>query len=518
MLSFDITDRHIRIVKGEEKRGRVKIVSATTISLKEGVIINGHIKDIPQMATIINDEIKAKKMQDKEAIISISSNLVIFKELHIPKAKGQQQLLTMVQNQMQHTMGIGDDYSISYTIAGEIEEDGSKVMKILATACPFEVVKAFKKVFSMLSINLRSVAVACNTISRLVYADKRLSMKMPLLLVQIDQNFVSLNLYENNQLVFSRFTSIDAADYDEPDDYIYQAVNENIFRMFQFQRSQNPDDPVQNVVFYGETTEYIRLTHALEQMDIQTSLLGVPPTVTGYENYEFQEYANAIGAMFRSNKEYERINLLEVDAAAGKTSAGTAFALALLAAAGISAAIVGAFCLFFSIQTGQYNAAREDIRTWIDSAETQTGLIKVDEAQARLDKLRAYSGKIKLAYDNYKTIPMFSTEIYDLVQSYTEGTSVTSGEFSFNSGVISLTLTAETIDGPSQFIQNAVEDGYFRNISYNGYSYSESVELVGEIEVPTSGYEFTTTFYMPPIQPTVEETEETIEVNEEVTA
>ena len=52
--------------------------------------------------------------------------------------------------------------------------------------------------------------------------------KMPMLLVQIDPNFVSLNLYENNQLTFSRFASIDPVDYDNSEDYIYEAVTENI--------------------------------------------------------------------------------------------------------------------------------------------------------------------------------------------------------------------------------------------------------------------------------------------------
>ena len=101
MLSFDITDRHVRIIRGTEAHGKIKVADASTIDIGEGLIVNGHIKDIPKMATIINDELKNKRMADKEAVISISSNLIIFKEIHIPKAKGAQ-LLTMVQNQMQH--------------------------------------------------------------------------------------------------------------------------------------------------------------------------------------------------------------------------------------------------------------------------------------------------------------------------------------------------------------------------------------------------------------------------------
>ena len=152
---------------------------------------------------------------------------------------------------------------------------------------------------------------------------------MPMLVVQVDPNFVSLNLYEDNQLSFARFASIDAVDYDNSEDYVYEAVNENIYRMIQFHKSRNPENPIQNVVFYGDTTEYIRLTNALEGMDISTSLLGVPNNISGYENIEFQAYANAIGAMFRSNKDTDRINLLETDSSAGKTDAGSSFLIGL---------------------------------------------------------------------------------------------------------------------------------------------------------------------------------------------
>ena len=39
MLSFDITDRNIRVVKGVESSGKIKISSAATISVDEGLIV-----------------------------------------------------------------------------------------------------------------------------------------------------------------------------------------------------------------------------------------------------------------------------------------------------------------------------------------------------------------------------------------------------------------------------------------------------------------------------------------------
>lgn len=491
MLSFDITDRHVRIIRGTENHGKIKVADATTIDVEEGLIVNGHIKDIPKMATIINDELKTKRMADKEAVISISSNLIIFKELHIPKAKGTQ-LLTIVQNQMQTTMGIADDYSISYTIAGEIEEEGVQAMKVLATACPFEVVDCFRKVFSMLGIALRSVAVSCNTISRIILSNPKNKAKMPMLLVQIDPTFVSLNLYENNQLTFSRFASIDPEDYDNSEDYIYEAVNENVFRMFQFQRSRNGDNPIQNVVFYGETTEYIRLTNALEQMDITTSILGTPNNIGGYENFEFQEYANAIGAMFRTNKDTERINLIEVDAAVGRSSAGASFFLSVAGAAVVSAAVVGAVWIFGNIQVNQYNSESNEIQAWMDSPEVAAQIAAVDAAQTKLDKVNVVKGVIDTAVTNYESMPVFETKVLDDIEANFRGTNAEWTTVSFGNGAMSVTAVARDNSEPSQIVGNFVEQDIFDNITYNGFSGKEA-ESLDEVAAE-NGFEFTITF------------------------
>ena len=505
MLSFDITDRHIRIIRGTENHGKIKVSDALTIDVAEGLIVNGHIKDIPKMATIINTELKNKKMADKEAVISISSNLIIFKELHIPKAKGTQ-LLTMVQNQMQHTMGIAEDYSISYTIAGEIEEEGVQAMKVLATACPFEVVDSFRKVFSMLGIALRSVVVSCNSITRIILSDPKSKAKMPMLLVQIDPNFVSLNLYENGQLTFSRFASIDPEDYDNSEDYVFEAVNENIFRMFQFQKSRNGDNPIQNVVFYGDTSEYIRLTNALEQMDITTSIIGVPSSVGGYENFEFKEYANAIGAMFRSNKDTERINLIEVDAAAGRTNAGASFAMAVLGSIVISAAVVGAVWLFGNIQENNYKTETAEIQAYLDSPEVAAQIAAVDAAQTKLDKVNAVKAVVDTAYNNYKSLPKLTTEVIANIEANFEGTEGRWTSMSFGNGAMSLIGKTTDYNDPSKIVENFFTQDIFDNITYTGFTDVTESGEEGETAIPE--YEFTIKFDMREIE---EETEEAAE-------
>lgn len=481
MLSFDITDRHIRIIRGTESNNRIKVSAAATIDLEEGLIVNGHIKKIPEMATLISEELKKNKMVDKEAVVSISSNLVIFKELHIPKAKGTQ-LLTMVTNQMQHTMSISDEYSISYSIAGEVTEEGVQALKILATACPSEVVECFRGVFRMLDIQLKSVMVSCNAISRIILSDKKASAKMPMLAVQIDPSFISLNLYEKNQLTFSRFASIDKVDYDNSEDYIYEAVNENIYRMFQFQKSRDPENPIQNVVFYGDTTEYIRLTNSLENMDISTSLLGVPNNIGGYENFEFQAYANAIGAMFKSNKESERVNLLETDATVGKTDVGASFGIAVLISAGASAAVIAIACLAIGIGISNTQSKIDDIDNYLASEEVTTKLAEVDETQSKIDKIAGFKDMLAQASSNFESLPVLTSEDYEKVAAAAEECENNLMEFSYSGGVYSLNFYCDDVTVPANTVEAIHNLDMFDNITYSGYSLNNSnINLDGEI-------------------------------------
>ncbi|MCM1579460.1 MAG: pilus assembly protein PilM [Ruminococcus sp.] len=511
MLSFDITDRHVRIVRGTESGGKIRISSASTIDLSEGLIVNGHIKDIPKMATIINDELKARRMDDKEAVVTLSSNLVIFKELVIPKAKTSTALLTMVTNQMQHNMGIAEEYSISYSIAGEVEQEGNQCLKILATACPFEVVDCFKKVFSMLSIGLKSVSVSCNAISRIILSDKKSAARMPMLVVQVDPNFVSINLYEEGQLSFARFASIDAVDYDNSEDYVYEAVNENIHRMVQFHKSRNPENPIQNVVFYGDTTEYIRLTNSLENMDISTSLLGVPNNISGYENIEFQAYANAIGAMFKSNKSTDRINLLETDAAAGKNDAGSGFFIQLGLTALLSCAVVGAIFLGFSNTINNNDKKVSDIDAWMNAPEQLEKINEVDSTQAKIDKVNLYKADLDKAIYNFNTKPHLTIEMIETMTEPFLTNNCMVDTISFSSGFVTLNCYSDDNRAPDLAVQALIDLDEYDNIVYTGFIGGTAEELGPDATDAAldviNQFSFTVTFNVRPLEVEVEEDE-----------
>ncbi len=501
MLSFDIIDRNIRVVKGVESSGKIKISSAATLNIDEELIVNGHIKDVPNVATLINGILKKNKMPDKEAIVSISSNLTIFKELDVPKVKINDMQKT-VKQQMLTELNLDDTYSVSYIIVGDGEGD---TYKVLATACPYEIVNSYREMFKLLGISLKSVMIGCNCITKVLLADTKIKSKMPLLAVQIDNNFISLNLYEAGQLSFSRFTSIDPADYNYSDDYVFEAVNENIFRMLQFHRSRNTGEVIENIIFYGDTHDYVRLTDELEKLDLNTSLINVPPQIHGHENLEFSLYANAIGAMFKRNKDTEKINLLDTDfssAVRSRSMNESAGNYVMLGAIGVA---VLALVAVWGVLTVKDNGIQDDIqvcRDFIESPETSKKIKYLERLEEIKTKVDTYNLTMTNAHDAFFSQPIINGDKYDLVEetllNTAEELQVTNVKIAvpkYMDGELSITVRCDYNNGayqelPAQFVANLLEKDVFDNAAYSGYrlnqiknSKDEEPETVVEFDV-----------------------------------
>lgn len=500
MLSFDITDRNVRIIKGTESNGKIRIQSAATLDLEEEVIVRGIPKDPAMLATQLNQVLKTNRMADKEAIVSVSSNHTIFKELTVPYTSKSSDFAKLVKDKMQESVSVIDDtYSISYTIVKrddslkedkESSGDNSEVT-VLATACPHEVIDAYKVVFQFLSISLKSIVVASNCITKVLLADAKLKQKMPFLAVQIDKNFISMNLYQDNQLSFSRFASIDASDYTEGADYILDSIVENVSRMLQFQKNRSPE-PIIHIVFYGDTSERYRdLADEMEQMGLTSSVIAVPPLITGYENLEFSNYANAIGAMFKRDKETEKINLLELGGTAGMVQDKIASDNSFKVIAGVSvAAVVAVFAIVgivLNITNASIVSKINDANDFINSQDTIDKLADYDNKTAMLENVRAYKDSAKLASDAYKSQPVLESSFLSTLEDTAKGvdSSIKFGSVQFTEGNIVIPVTAkgktneyaQTI--PANLVQAIVETGTFYNVDYVGYtSVTTSTESV----------------------------------------
>lgn len=479
MLSFDISDRQINVVKGANVGGKIRIDRSLKLDIDPDMIQNGEILNLSGVADIITTNLKAENMMDRDAIISFSSSAIVFKELTVPRAKGEQ-LLTMVQNQMIHEMGLTDEYSISYTIVGDAGEEDPGALKVLATACPAAIVDSYRKVFNIMSIKLRSVNICCNSITRIVLQDSSNLERMPLLVIQINKDFLGMTLFENGQMAFARYTPISEDDYDG-DNYIFEALNENIFRMTQFNRARGGSG-VSNVILYGEIGDYKELADSLEQMEVRPSILGVPNNITGFENFEFTEFANAIGALYKRNKATEKINLLEIDSQTGRSSAGLNNFLITVGIC-VAASIVVLFGITFLVGLKEKSVRNDiaDVQKDIDSTKSQ-----IEEYQKYndvYDGLVDYNVRVKNADAALRSLPILTKAEFDKLADKM-GAEITYQTFTYNiaGNIVIGNITMGSQSDPIALIKALVESGDYADVAYSGWTQNEET---GAVQIPS---------------------------------
>jgi len=489
MLSFDITDERIKLISGNEKNGKVKVVSYITISLEAGMIDNGVVLDIQGVAGLINEAIVRKKMLRKDANVSVSSNLIIFKEVSVPRARGSQ-FKTIVQNNIQQMINTSEEQSVGFTVV----EDGSEnyandnVSRVLATSCPKSIVESIKKVFSLLRITLKEVSVSCNSINKIIKKDKRYLNKMPLLLVEIDPTYININIYEKGQLSFSRFSSISKEDYEDQGDYLFQAGYENIYRVLQFQHSKSSQE-IENVVFYGDTTPFDRISKQLAKLDIKCSLLEINSRISGFYDKELVNYANAIGSLLKSNSDLDSTNLLGFDLDLTKqvhvSATSIGFQLGIYFAVGV--AIVAIVAAQYGIRNNNIKDDISEVESFLTSPKNTAVIDEFIKVTEDIKKLEEHKSTMTQITNCVNSMPVLRSDALKQVDDSLEGDTAEVVSITYFEGIIFENLIVKNQTVPSKMVTNIVKgENNFGSVGYSGYDLETEAEAQKEFSLNLS--------------------------------
>ncbi len=510
MLSIDITDRQIKLVRGVHSGSKIRVQDADMRELTLGMVSNGYITDVPMVAAELNDIIKTKGITEKDAIVSITSSSIVYKEMMLPKPKSIKNTAA-IEAMIQTNMGVSNEFNISYTIAGETEdEEKNKLIKIIATACPQRLVDGYVRLFSHIGLSLKAVNISNNSVTRLIVNTPKMAERMPMLLIQIDKGFLNMNLYEDNQIVFSRYFNIDPTDYDNAPDYVVRAVYDNLFRMIQFIKSRKGAKPLKEIMFYGDTGNFIELSNAISSFNVPVHVLAAPSTVVTMTEIDFTKYANAIGAIYRRNRDLEHINLLEATSA--KESKGMNGYLIMLGGACVAAVVlVAAINIGLSMVDKSIQGQVRDIDTQIQSQALQQQLSVVSEREGMLSGFNTYNQNAGSTSTLFNYMPKFQSYVIDKIKEPMEAVKSENGidldiqAISIEGTAVSVKFMGQCKGDPTSMpaayvnkLTNEVKtkygDPYFQNIVYTGFEKTNSNNASRYLELQTGECKYDTIF------------------------
>ena len=499
MLSIDITDKQIRLVRGALNGAKIRVLEVETRDLTAGCVSNGYVTDIPMIAGEITDIIAAKSIKDKEAIVCINSGSILYKDLTVPKPKKISNSAA-IESMILTTMGITKEYNISYSIIGEDKDENDQpALKILATAVPQRMVDGYIRLFTQLGIKLQQINVSNNCITRLILNTPKLESSMPLMLVQIDNDFININLYEDNQLSLSRYVRVDPYDYNNDEDYVNQAVYDNVFRTLQFTSQRKDAKPLKEIMFYGQVRDFISLSNAVASFNVPSHILNIPNNIVTFCDFDFAEYANAIGAFFKVRKDLDHVNLL--DAAAVKEKKGANMFLVGMGIASIVSLglVFGAKFVVDSIANG-IKAEADAVYNDVHSDENQAKLDLLAQKEEILESISNYAGNLISADRLFRFQPQGLSEVKaKLVEALEkiEPNANLMDSIEIAGYNVACEIRCYDIETPTKYVRELIDQDYFEDIVYSGFAGEEITEdIEGEnqglkVEEKAGDYRYT---------------------------
>lgn len=483
MLSIEITDRHIKLVRGVFGGNKIRVLEAEKRDLSPDMVANGFVVDVPLVAAEISDILKNSGIKEKEAKVSITSSSVVHKEIILPKPKRIKNNVALV-GMIRSTLGVSDEYNISYTISGEtVDEDKNPLIKVIASACPQRLVDGYRRLFTHLGLSLKEINLSNNSITRLIINSPKMAQRMPLLLIQVDADFLNVNLFEEQQLVFSSFFKISASDYDDAPDYINRAVYDKLFLLLQFIKSRKNYRPLKEILFYGEIPDFLALSNAVSSFDVPAHILNAPSSVVTMTEVNFTQFANAIGALYKTNRDIEHINLLETASAKKSTGDVTYFIRVGLFAVASAGLVFGAV-MTLKFFEGNIKKDTKKIETKITNIQPE--LDEVDRLTILQTEVNEYNETTKLASVLYNFYPKSISSVkeklmepFDKINSQAnKNIEITALSLSGNTLTVTYSATSDVIpsDVPSTYVtllRDVTTDNgnykYFYNIRYKGF-------------------------------------------------
>ncbi|MCL2108947.1 MAG: pilus assembly protein PilM [Oscillospiraceae bacterium] len=473
MLAIDITDNQIKLVEASVT-AKISVKSSAARDLPSGCIENGRIVDMHIVAGEITDILVTEKIKEREATICINSGMILYKEIEIPKPKAGSEAY-VIESIIQQEMNLGDEYNITYIVTTEVDtEDGPK-LKVIAAACPQRIIDIYLELGRQVGLKTKLVVVSNGCITRLVRTSSAYKGITPMLLMQIDRSFININLYDKGEMVFSRYTKIDASDYEHSADYVNLAVFDNIFRTMHLVEQHRPDlaGQIKEIHYFGEIKDEKGLQKALQQNDIEGKELEFPADlVRSKRNFEFVEYANVIGALLKVDPKVENLNLLHTKEGRVKTL-NMQFGLVVLIMMAI--ALVAVLGTWGTMQYIESLKKRElaDLTQRHENMQVAEVQEYVNQIETSIEHYRNYSDAVDTARVLYNFMPEMSAQILDKLEEELLPGMFIIDAFEVDEYVLSVDFFCEDDTHPATYAEILEERGYFEDVRTYGYVNTE---------------------------------------------
>jgi type IV pilus assembly protein PilM len=346
IISIDVGTSRIKIVAGRCSNNHVNIKKAIAIDTPQGCVEDGKLMFNDGKADILKQSIvqalSENRIRYKNVIFTIQSTSIIRREVNVPKVKPNE-MESMIRYEIEQYLPIDlDEYIIEYKT---IEENGEDKSRILIAALPKAIAEDYMSIVKLLQLEPNSLDINSNAISKLFSMKQQINdaaynLDNTVACVDLGCSHINICIISKGLYQFSRIiqaggrdltasiaetfkislqdaenmklaeANLSKFDSGEDSDMLNETISNIVFRwadeiqkVFQFYKTRNANNHIDEIYLYGGTsnlrgiTDYLSRAVNMPVKQIKTLSSLKLSNHTGAVDLE--NYLNSIGAINR---------------------------------------------------------------------------------------------------------------------------------------------------------------------------------------------------------------------------
>jgi type IV pilus assembly protein PilM len=291
VISIEISDSNINIIKTSKKGELLSILDCITINISSG-IKDDKISDINYLSNIISKALKINNIKTKKAVFVINSNSIITRKIKLPVLSKKQETMSMLKYELGQLLPVDlNRYQFIYKIIEPLKENNNAFYVIYCL--PLDLLNQYYELAKILKFKSVIFDVSCNCLNKIythnlcingAYIKKDVtafveisSNKIFFCVINQGVNDFSMttiiNPEHNNELTAEAQALYTINNLQDYDDFVYNVLDE-ISKYIRYYHSISNEIKIRNIHIYGSSRNLEDISQIIEMnLNIDSSVL-----------------------------------------------------------------------------------------------------------------------------------------------------------------------------------------------------------------------------------------------------
>ena len=169
LLALQIDNGVTQIAELRVHAKSTSVVKSFSLLTPAGTVEDdGTLVATEEFAALLRQQISAHGIKTDRGVFCVNSDRIISREITLPNIK-RAQILTMLNTNAQDYFPVDvSDYKLDYSIQEQVDENGTKMLRVLARAIPKPLISSYYALAKMMEIGIEAIDISGNSVLQAV--------------------------------------------------------------------------------------------------------------------------------------------------------------------------------------------------------------------------------------------------------------------------------------------------------------------------------------------------------------